>query len=70
MLKTFLSSLHSSCMAMAGGTLFAWGPYIYNAGLFSKKHSGELNFFYDHIKNSIYGNSIINPNNQWSLLYS
>jgi len=70
MLRTFLSSLHSSSMAMAAGILISWVPYIYNAGILNKKHNGELNFFYDHIKNNIYNNSIINPNNQWSLLYN
>jgi hypothetical protein len=70
MLRVFFESIYSSSMAMAGGILVSWAPFIYNAGLFNKKHNGELNFFYDHIKNSIYQNSIINPNNQWSMLYS
>ena len=71
MLKTFLGALHQSSMALVGGFALAWVPFVYNNGIFrSSKHSGELNFFYDHIKNNIYNNSIINPNNQWSLLYS
>ena len=54
MMRTFIESLYSSSMAMAAGIVISWGPFIYHAGLFHKKHNGELNFFYDHIKNSIY----------------
>tara|TARA_B110000285_G_C14489040_1_gene323053 strand:+ start:34 stop:456 length:423 start_codon:yes stop_codon:yes gene_type:complete len=63
MMQAFLGSLQSSVMGLVGGVAFAWAPHIFFAGIFRQKHNGELNFFYDHIKNNIYNNSIINPNN-------
>ena len=63
MFKNFLIVLHEAAVALAGGLVIPWIPYIYNVGLFKGASHGEINFFYDHIKNNIYGNSIFNPNN-------
>ena len=63
LLKNFLIVLHEAAVALAAGFILPWIPYIYHVGLFKGPNHGEINFFYDHVKNNIYGNSIINPNN-------
>lgn len=68
MLKYFIQDLHSASLALIGGGMLPWTPYIWKVGLGSAIQNG-LNPFYDHVQRSMYSSTIANPCSYWAWMF-